>query len=137
MEEENKQWVVLLVRLYLGGAFWLAGLSKLFNVGILEFYAALQHKFAGTILAFFPAQFLMFLPFLELLLGTFLILGIDRKRSLIISAVLALLHSQVSYLVGDIGPSLINGVYFLGSLSALYCLDEPFWALDEMIDVSE
>lgn len=137
MDSENRQWMVLLVRLYVGGALFLAGLSKLFGVGIFQFYTAIQNKFAGTMLAFFPVQFLMFLPFLELLLGAFLILGVDRRRSLLVAAVLAFLHSQVSYLVGDVAPAMLNGVYFLSLLAALASLTEPYLALDTVIGETE
>ncbi|MGM0381257.1 MAG: DoxX family membrane protein [bacterium] len=134
MEKFNSKWIVLIGRLYLGFTLFLAGLTKLFHPGILQFFNSAEKLLQPTIIGgLIPTGLLILVPFLELLLGAFLILGLERLQVLIITGFLVGSHSLVLFLGGDQAGATFNAVLLMVVFTAINFIAQPFYALDGVL----
>ena len=134
MVDSNRRWIVLVARFYIGIIFFLAGLTKLFDIGVIDFLETAGKQLQSVIiLGAIPSSLVMVVPFLELLLGIFLIVGLERFKVLVITAFFVALHSMVAFLSGAVLNAVFNGILLLVTIKTLDCLGEPFFALDGVL----
>lgn len=87
MMPSNRIWAYTLLRVTFGIVFLFSGFGK-FLGGVGNFVARLEQQFAGKLPMFLVVPFAYTLPFLETLVGTFLVLGLFNSASLIVSGLL-------------------------------------------------
>jgi thiosulfate dehydrogenase (quinone) large subunit len=117
----QRGWAVLFARLVLGLIFFMAGVGKVFQLGPIEHARKYFLPFADT---FLPVWSLwgvgVVIPFVELVAGAFLILGLRTREALIaLGAVLVivtfghLLHEPLFNFSGHVIPRLALLVFLL------------------------
>ena len=93
-EERNsgRSWALLFARLVLGLIFFMAGVWKVFHLGPLEHARKYFLPFADTFLPVWSLWFVgVIIPFIELIAGALLILGLRTREALIsLGSVLAI-----------------------------------------------
>lgn len=137
MENLNTRPVVFLSRLYLGGIFLIAGSGKIFKTGVNHFNQYIHTTFEATPLpSFFLTLFGYSHPYLELILGILLLLGLFRRFSFTLTAFLCLILSQGQFIIQEYATAAHNGVYFLVSVLALALIasSPPFMAVDSFFE---
>lgn len=134
MNHPSRQWIVFIVRFYLGGLFLLVGAGRMFFTGIPSFIERLQTQFASTPL---PDPFLWgfgtTLPFVEVGVGSLLLVGLYRRQTLVATALLLVVLSLGQIMIQNLGMAANNTTYLLVALAGLFLVDEPFWAVDGLL----
>lgn len=135
MNDFNKRLAVLLMRLYLGGIFLVAGSGKVFAQGIGNFAQYIQGSFSSTFLPSFMLTILGYsLPLLELAVGVLLIIGLFRTFSFALTGLLCILLSQGQFMIKEYATAAHNGIYFLVAIAGLILLDRSILALDSLFE---
>jgi uncharacterized membrane protein YphA (DoxX/SURF4 family) len=129
----QRGWAVLFARLVLGLIFFMAGVGKVFQLGPIEHARKYFLPFADTFLPVWSLWFVgVTVPFVELLAGGLLILGLRTREALIaLGAVLVivtfghLLHEPLFNFSGHVIPRLALLLFLLWCPSELdrYSLD--------------
>jgi uncharacterized membrane protein YphA (DoxX/SURF4 family) len=129
----QRGWAVLFARLVLGLIFFMAGIMKVFQLGPLEHARKYFLPFADTFLPVWSLWFVgVLVPFVELIAGGLLILGLRTREALIaLGAVLIivtfghLLHEPLFNFSGHVIPRLALLLFLLWSPRELdrYSLD--------------
>jgi uncharacterized membrane protein YphA (DoxX/SURF4 family) len=117
----QRGWAVLFARLVLGLIFFMAGVGKVFQLGPVEHARKYFLPFADTFLPVWSLWFVgVTVPFVELLAGGFLILGLRTREALIaLGAVLLivtfghLLHDPLFNFSGHVIPRLALLLFLL------------------------
>jgi thiosulfate dehydrogenase [quinone] large subunit len=131
----NRGPVVLLVRLYLGGIFLLAGAGKIFKQGPEAFVGHLHEGFGSTVLPeVFVTAFGYTLPFVEFIVGITLILGLFRRASFTVAALLCVVLSHGQFMIQEHATAAHNGIYFLVALTGLVLVARPTFAIDSYFE---
>ena len=121
----------LLLRVSLGVLFFFAGLNKIID-GPVDFAQGMIGNFEETYLpVILVAPFAYVLPYIELVLGAALIVGIFTKPMLTLTGILLIMLSLGTNIMGD-PPTTANNVnYILVTVAALYfaCRDHR-WSAD-------
>lgn len=135
MNDFNKRLAVLLMRLYLGGIFLVAGSGKIFGQGIGNFAQYIQGTFSSTFLPSFMLTILGYsLPLLELAVGVLLIIGLFRTFSFALTGLLCILLSQGQFMIKEYATASNNGIYFIVAIAGLILLDRSILALDSLFE---
>lgn len=80
----NRAWTLLFARLVLGLIFFMAGMMKVFQLGPLEHARKYFLPFADTFLPIWSLWLVgVVIPFIELIAGTLVILGLRTRDALI------------------------------------------------------
>ena len=119
--ERQRSWAVLFARLVLGLIFFMAGIFKVFQLGPLEHARKYFLPFADTFLPVWSLWFIgVTVPFIELLAGGLVILGLRTREALIaLGAVLVivtfghLLHDPLFNFSGHVIPRLALLLFLL------------------------
>jgi uncharacterized membrane protein YphA (DoxX/SURF4 family) len=119
----QRGWAVLFARLVLGLIFFMAGIGKVFQLGPVEHARKYFLPFADTFLPVWSLWFVgVTVPFVELLAGGLLILGLRTRDALIaLGAVLVivafghLLHEPLFNFSGHVIPRLALLLFLLWS----------------------
>jgi uncharacterized membrane protein YphA (DoxX/SURF4 family) len=117
----QRGWAVLIARLVLGLIFFMAGVGKVFQLGPIEHARKYFLPFADTFLPVWSLWFVgVTVPFVELLAGGLLILGLRTREALIaLGAVLVivtfghLLHEPLFNFSGHVIPRLALLLFLL------------------------
>jgi uncharacterized membrane protein YphA (DoxX/SURF4 family) len=117
----QRGWAVLFARLVLGLIFFMAGVGKVFQLGPIEHARKYFLPFADTFLPVWSLWFVgVTVPFVELLAGGLLILGLRTREALIaLGAVLVvvtfghLLHEPLFNFSGHVIPRLALLLFLL------------------------
>lgn len=117
----QRGWAVLFARLVLGLIFFMAGIGKVFQLGPIEHARKYFLPFADTFLPVWSLWFVgVTVPFVELLAGGLLILGLRTREALIaLGAVLVivtfghLLHDPLFNFSGHVIPRLALLLFLL------------------------
>jgi uncharacterized membrane protein YphA (DoxX/SURF4 family) len=117
----QRGWAVLFARLVLGLIFFMAGAGKVFQLGPIEHARKYFLPFADTFLPVWSLWFVgVTVPFVELLAGGLLILGLRTREALIaLGAVLVvvtfghLLHDPLFNFSGHVIPRLALLLFLL------------------------
>jgi uncharacterized membrane protein YphA (DoxX/SURF4 family) len=117
----QRGWAVLFARLVLGLIFFMAGIMKVFQLGPLEHARKYFLPFADTFLPVWSLWFVgVLVPFVELIAGGLLILGLRTREALIaLGAVLVivtfghLLHEPLFNFSGHVVPRLALLLFLL------------------------
>jgi uncharacterized membrane protein YphA (DoxX/SURF4 family) len=107
------RWLSLLIRLLLGGIFIVSGTAKLPLQ--MEFVEIVQSY--GILPDFIAVVYGFALPWVEFLVGCFLVVGIQIK-----SAVIVVILMCVSFLVGNIGAAVTGNYYCSDCFGTLFSL---------------
>lgn len=138
MNDTNKRLAVLVIRFYLGFLFLMVGAGRIFLTGIPSFVTRLQDQFAETPL---PDSFLQIfgstLPFLEIGVGTFLLVGFFRRESFVSVSFLLVILALGQVMIDDFAMASNNAVHLLVALTGLCLLEEPLLSLDGMFSPPE
>ncbi len=105
-----------LLRVTLGMIFLTTGIVK-FGMGIGNFAAGVQQQFAGTLPTFMVTPFAYAIPFVEVAVGTLLILGLFNVPTLVVAGLLLIgltfgmtVTNQVATIAGNLSYVVINFV---------------------------
>jgi len=118
------------LRVTLGVVFFFFGFGKLYD-GYGEFIKGMQEEFAKTWLpGFAVTPFAWVLPFIELLLGILLTLGLFTRLALLGAGILLIFLSIGVNIQGNAGLVVHNLIYSLAIFFLLYHADDNAYALD-------
>ncbi len=124
----------LLLRVSLGVLFFFAGLNKVIG-GPVDFAQGMIGNFEDTYLpVILVAPFAYVLPFVEVVLGAALIVGLFTKPMLAVTGILLIMLSLGTNIMGN-PPTTANNVnYVLVTVAALYfaCRDNR-WSADRWL----
>lgn len=117
----QRGWAVLFARLVLGLIFFMAGVGKVFQLGPIEHARKYFLPFADTFLPVWSLWFVgVTVPFVELLAGGLLILGLRTQEALIALGVVLvivtfghLLHEPLFNFSGHVIPRLALLLFLL------------------------
>lgn len=117
----NRAWALLFARLVLGLIFFMAGMMKVFQLGPLEHARKYFLPFSDTFLPLWSLWFVgMLIPFIELIAGLLVILGLRTRDALIaLGCVLVivtfghLLHDPLFNFSGHVIPRLVLLLFVL------------------------
>jgi thiosulfate dehydrogenase [quinone] large subunit len=122
----------LLVRLFLGAMFLMAGLGKLPNLP--GFYQYIEKEFGNTFLAGpLLTLFSHTLPFVELTLGVLLVLGLMTRPTLVVTALTLLVLFFGKLVAKDMATTASIALYFLIALYALRHSESDKFSVDHLI----
>lgn len=145
MNDRDRQWAELVLRVFLGLIFTTAGAYKLFAMGLGGWVGFLSGQFEAVPLpAFLVTLFGYLVPFLELGGGLLLLLGLFRRFAFVLTgltcAALAFGKFIQGYAAAVAGESEAatnafftaahNGVYVLAAVVGLLVMAAPFLAMD-------
>ena len=134
----QRGWAVLFARLVLGLIFFMAGIGKVFQLGPIEHARKYFLPFSDTFLPVWSLWLVgVVIPFVELLAGGLVILGLRTREALIaLGAVLVivtfghLLHDPLFNFSGHVIPRLALLLFLL------WCpREQDLYSLDEVIRV--
>lgn len=138
MNDTNRRLAVLIIRFYLGVLFLMVGAGRVFVTGISSFVTRLQEQFAETPL---PGSFLqMFgstLPFVEIGVGTLLLVGFFRRESFVSVSFLLVILALGQVMIDDFAMASNNAVHLLIALTGLCLIGKPLLSLDGMFSPAE
>jgi uncharacterized membrane protein YphA (DoxX/SURF4 family) len=132
----QRGWAIVFARLVLGLIFLMAGIMKVFQLGPVEHARKYFLPFADTFLPVWSLWFVgVVIPFIELVAGGFLILGLRTREALIaLGAVLVivtfghLLHEPLFNFSGHVIPRLALLLFLL------WCpREQDLYSLDAVI----
>src|SRR3954451_1402257 len=117
----QRGWAVLFARLLLGLIFFMAGIGKVFQLGPMEHARKYFLPFADTFLPLWSLWFVgVLVPFVELVAGGLLILGLRTREALIAFGVVLvivtfghLLHDPLFNFSGHVIPRLALLLFLL------------------------
>lgn len=112
----------LLLRLTVGVMFFFYGFGKLLG-GVGGFASGLEERFAGSLPMWIVTPFGYALPFIELLLGALLILGLFTRWTLV-AAGLLMIGLTFGAVMEPNPPTVANNVLFAAVITALLALVE-------------
>lgn len=118
-----------LMRATFGTVFLFFGVTK-FTSGFSTFAGGMQQRFAGKLPVLIVAPFGYSLPFLEVLLGTLILLGLFNSISLFCSGVLLIVLTFGMVILGDTPTVANNLIYVLINFVLLYLSDRNLYSID-------
>jgi uncharacterized membrane protein YphA (DoxX/SURF4 family) len=119
----HRAWALLFARLILGLIFFMAGVWKVFQLGPLEHARKYFLPYADTFLPVWSLWFVgITIPFLELIAGALIILGLRTRNALIVLGFVLvivtfghLLREPLFNLTGHVIPRLVLLLFVLWS----------------------
>lgn len=132
-EARTRELIGLFLRLSIGVLFFVAGLGKL--LGGLQHFAVdyIVHQFSDTwIPNIFLYPFGYLLPFVELIGGFFLIVGLFTRRTLVVMGVVLLLLEFGKGVQRDPGTVAQIANYILILCAALWAIREDPYSVDAL-----
>src|SRR4051794_33441737 len=132
----QRGWAVLFARLVLGLIFFMAGIGKVFQLGPMEHARKYFLPFADTFLPLWSLWFVgVSVPFVELVAGGLLILGLRTREALVALGVVLvivtfghLLHDPLFNFSGHVIPRLALLLFLL------WCpREQDLYSLDRVI----
>jgi thiosulfate dehydrogenase [quinone] large subunit len=127
---EQRRLAALLVRWFLGLMFFTTALAKLLG-GYAQFVEQASSGYEQNWLPVGLATvFLWVLPWLELLVGALLLIGLFRIPTLVLTVVLTLLLTYGKFIVHQQPAVAQNTLFFIVAVVGLMLVDRPLLALD-------
>lgn len=127
--KNNRSTAYLLMRATFGTVFLFFGVTK-FTRGVGAFAGGMQQRFAGKLPMLIVAPFGYSLPFLEVLLGTLILLGLFNSISLFCSGLLLMVLTFGMVILGDTPTVANNLIYVLINFVLLYLSDQNVYSVD-------
>lgn len=135
MQEDNKRWTVLIIRVFLGGMFLMAGYFHIAQQGLAAFSSELHEQFSSAPL---PGVFLTLfgytLPVVEFVAGALLLVGLYRRLAFVVIGFTLVFLSLGQFMIQEYNVAANNAVYLLIALTGLYLLRKPCFAVDSFRD---
>ena len=120
-----------LLRVTLGVVFFFSGVGK-FVGGLGEFVAGMQQRFAGKLPLALVTAFAYALPFMEVLLGALLLLGLFTGAALVLSGLLLLALTFGTVMQNDFPTVAHNTQYALVNFVLLWLADHNGFSVDRL-----
>lgn len=127
----NRQIDYTLLRVTFGIIFLTTGIVK-FTMGLGNFVAALQPSFGGKLPMSLVSPFLYALPFVEVTIGTLLILGLFNVLALILAGLLLMALTFGKTAVNDSATVAGNLSYILINFVLLWLADYNSYSIDRV-----
>ena len=118
-----------LMRATFGIVFLFFGITK-FIRGINPFAQGMQQRFSGKLPMLIVVPFGYSLPFFEVLLGAFLLVGLFNSLSLIATGALLMALTFGMVILGDTPTVANNLIYVLINFCLLYLADYNLYSID-------
>ena len=118
-----------LMRATFGIVFLFFGITK-FIRGVSPFAQGMQQRFAGKLPMLIVVPFGYSLPFFEVLLGAFLLVGLFNSLSLIATGLLLMALTFGMVILGDTPTVANNLIYVLIDFCLLYLADYNLYSID-------
>lgn len=128
----SRVWAYALLRVTFGIVFLFSGISKLLG-GVGSFVGRLEQQFAGKLSMFLVVPFAYALPFLETLIGAFLVLGLFNSASLIASGLLLASLTFGLVIAGEPQAVGHNIIYALANFVLLWVVRYNKYSVDWLL----
>lgn len=120
-----------LMRATFGMVFLFFGITK-FTSGLSAFAGGMQQRFAGKLPMLIVTPFGYSLPFIEVLLGTLILLGLFNPISLLLSGLLLIALTFGMVILGDTPIVANNLIYVVINFALLYLADYNLYSVDRL-----
>ena len=120
-----------LLRVTLGVVFLFSGVGK-FMGGIGNFVDGMEKQFAGKLPSALVLPFAYALPFMEVLFGSLIVLGLFTSAALVLSGLLLLALTFGTVMLSDFPTVAHNTQYALVNFVLLYFADYNGYSLDRL-----
>lgn len=120
-----------LMRTTFGIVFLFFGITK-FTRGLSTFAGGMQQRFAGKLPMLIVMPFGYSLPFIEVLLGTLIVLGLLNPISLVLSGLLLIVLTFGMVILGDTPTVANNLIYVVINFALLYLADYNLYSVDRL-----
>ena len=120
-----------LLRVTLGVVFLFSGVGK-FMGGIGNFVGGMEKQFAGKLPSALVLPFAYALPFMEVLFGALIVLGLFTSAALVLSGLLLLALTFGTVMLSDFPTVAHNTQYALVNFVLLYFADYNGYSLDRL-----
>jgi thiosulfate dehydrogenase (quinone) large subunit len=120
-----------LMRATFGITFLFFGITK-FTRGLSTFAGGMQQRFAGKLPMLIVMPFGYSLPFIEVLVGTLILLGLLNQISLVLSGLLLIVLTFGMIILGDTPTVANNLIYVLINFALLYLADYNLYSVDRL-----
>jgi thiosulfate dehydrogenase (quinone) large subunit len=120
-----------LMRATFGIVFLFFGITK-FTRGLSTFAGGMQERFAGKLPMLIVMSFGYSLPFIEVLVGTLILLGLFNPISLLVSGLLLITLTFGMVILGDTPTVANNLIYVLINFALLYLAEYNLYSVDRL-----
>jgi thiosulfate dehydrogenase (quinone) large subunit len=128
---KHREIAYALLRVTLGVIFLFFGIGK-FVGGIGGFAAGMEQRFAGKLPSVLVLPFAYALPFMEVLFGALILLGLFNSIALVLSGLLLLALTFGTVMLGDAPTVAHNLQYALVNFVLLWLADYNGYSIDRL-----
>lgn len=133
MTQDQRRWSVFLLRIFVGAILFTAGLGKFLDPGPFQFVNYILDQMSDTFLpGFLLSLYGYLLPWVELVLGVTLLVGLCRHTSFVLAALTFISLSVGQMLLGEGAMAANIGIYVLCCVAGIGLLDRPCLAFDSL-----
>jgi thiosulfate dehydrogenase (quinone) large subunit len=125
---KNRNAAYVLMRAAFGMVFLFFGITK-FTRGLSTFATGMRQRFAGKLPMLIVVPFSRSLPFIEVLLGALILVGLFNSISLVFSGLLLILLTFGMVILGDTATVANNLIYVLINFILLYLSDHNLYSV--------
>jgi thiosulfate dehydrogenase [quinone] large subunit len=129
--KDHKATAYALLRATFGVVFLFYGIGK-FMRGLGSFSGSMQQRFAGKLPMALVIPFGYSLPFIEVLIGVLLVLGLFNSITLVLSGLLLMALTFGMVILGDTPTVANNLLYVLINFVLLYLADQNNYSADRI-----
>jgi thiosulfate dehydrogenase [quinone] large subunit len=129
--KDHRATAYALLRATFGVVFLFYGIGK-FMRGLGGFAGGMQQRFAGKLTMVLVVPFAYSLPFIEVLIGVLLVLGLFNSIALVISGLLLIALTFGMVILGDTATVANNLLYVLINFVLLYLAEQNDYSVDRM-----
>ena len=119
------------LRVTLGAVFLFSGVGK-FMGGIGNFVGGMEKQFAGKLPSALVLPFAYALPFMEVLFGSLIVLGLFTSAALVLSGLLLLALTFGTVMLSDFPMVAHNTQYALVNFALLFFADYNGYSVDRL-----
>jgi thiosulfate dehydrogenase [quinone] large subunit len=130
--KDHKATAYALLRVTFGVVFLFYGIGK-FMRGLGSFSGGTQQRFAGKLPMALVVPFAYSLPFIEVLIGVLLVLGLFNSIALMLSGLLLIALTFGMVILGDTPTVANNLLYVLINFVLLYLAEQNNYSVDRII----
>lgn len=130
--KDHKATAYALLRVTFGVVFLFYGIGK-FMRGLGTFSGGMQQRFAGKLPMALVVPFGYSLPFIEVLIGVLLVLGLFNSITLVLAGLLLMALTFGMVILGDTPTVANNLLYVLINFVLLYLAAQNTYSVDRMM----
>jgi thiosulfate dehydrogenase (quinone) large subunit len=129
--KDHRETAYALLRVTLGMVFLFYGIGK-FMRGLGSVAGGMQERFAGKLPMVLVVPFAYSLPFIEVLVGVLILLGLFNSIALVLSSLLLIALTFGMVMLGDTPTVANNLLYVLINFVLLYLAEQNGYSVDRI-----